>query len=356
MVNKLLSVETAVIVPNWNGARLLPECLSALSMQTYRDFTLWLVDNGSIDGSDVLLNDLERTRHPDWLAAPLPNPSQVIRNVDNLGFAEGNNQAMRPAIHTSRFVVTLNNDAVAEPHFLQRLVETATGGEPSLGMIASTMLFAHRPEKVASAGISIHRNGVALDRAVGLSTSRLETGGIRPVFGPSAGAALYRSDMLRDVGLFDSRFFSYLEDADLAWRARLRGWRAVHNPLAKVRHEYSATGGQNSTFKRRLVSRNRVWLLYKNMPTPLLAGNSIAVLWYELAVFLRSAVLRDFPLLKGRLEALAHLRELTPDRRKIISSARVHPSEVAEMLAPPLSVLQSLKYHKRLDDLLKPQG
>ena len=111
----------------------------------------------------------------------------------------------------------------------------------------------------------MHTDGVALDRAVGLTSSKLETGGIRPVFGPSAGAALYRSDMLRDVGLFDSLFFSYLEDADLAWRARLKGWRAVHTPYAKVRHEYSATGGQNSPFKRRLVSRNRIWLVYKNM-------------------------------------------------------------------------------------------
>ncbi|HKP51156.1 MAG TPA: glycosyltransferase family 2 protein, partial [Chloroflexia bacterium] len=351
-----MSTETAVIVPNWNGARLLPECLSALSVQTYRDFTLWLVDNGSIDGSDALLDDLERTRRPEWLATPLPNPTQVIRNADNLGFAEANNQAMRPAIRTARYIVTLNNDAVPEPDFLERLIEAARQGEPSLGMVAATMLFAHRPEKVASAGISIHREGVALDRAVGLSTSRLETGGIRPVFGPSAGAALYRSDMLRDVGLFDSRFFSYLEDADLAWRARLRGWRAVHNPLAKVRHEYSATGGQNSPFKRRLISRNRIWLLYKNMPTPLFPANSIAMLRYELAVLLSSVVRGDRHLLRGRLEGLARLRELTRDRRKTISSARVHPSEVAEMLAPPLSVRQSLKYRKRLDNLLKPQS
>lgn len=162
--------------------------------------------------------------------------------------------------------------------------------------------------------------------------------------------------MLRDVDLFDSRFFSYLEDADLAWRARLRGWRAVHNPLAKVKHEYSATGGQNSPFKRRLISRNRIWLLYKNMPTPLFTANSIAVLRYELAVFLSGVVKGDRHLLRGRLEGLARLRELTPDRRKTISSARVHPTEVAEMLAPPLSIRQALKYRKRLDNLLKPQS
>ena len=334
----------------------MPECLSALAMQTYRDFTLWLVDNGSIDGSDALLGDLESARQPDWLAVPLANAPYIIRNADNLGFAEANNQAMRQAISTARFIVTLNNDAVPEPDFLEKLVDATRGREATTGMVAATMLFAHRPALVASAGISIHRDGVALDRAVGLSTRQLETGGIRPVFGPSAGAALYTSAMLRDVGLFDSRFFSYLEDADLAWRARLRGWRAVHTPYARVKHEYSATGGQNSPFKRRLVSRNRMWLLYKNMPSPLVTSNLIGVLRYELAVIAASSFRRDKHTINGRLEGFARLREFTADRRMIISSARVHPTEFASMLAPPLSVPQALKYRKRLDTLLKPQS
>src|SRR5207248_5293628 len=112
---------------------------------------------------------------------------------------------------------------------------------------------------------SIHRDGVALDRGLGCSKSALQEGGTTPVFGPLAGAALYRAELLRDVGLFDARFFSYLEDADLAWRARCRGWRALHNPRATVRHVYSATGKQESPFKRRHLARNRLWTIYKNM-------------------------------------------------------------------------------------------
>ena len=97
-------------------------------------------------------------------------------------------------------------------------------------MVASTMLFAHLPHVVASAGLSVHRDGVALERGMGLPAAEVEQAGTRPVFGATAGAALYRAAMLKDVGLFDERFFSYLEDADLAWRARWRGWRALHNP------------------------------------------------------------------------------------------------------------------------------
>ena len=88
-------IETTVIILNWNGARLLPACLSALARQTYRDFELVLVDNGSIDGSLRLLADLSSDLQPDWLDAPLPRKARLILNADNLGFAEGNNVALR---------------------------------------------------------------------------------------------------------------------------------------------------------------------------------------------------------------------------------------------------------------------
>jgi hypothetical protein len=163
--------ETAVIILNWNGARLLPECLSALASQTYRDFELWLVDNGSIDSSAALLSDLESSQQPSWLTSPLPHPARVIRNRDNAGFAGGNNQAIRRC--ASKYVALLNNDAIAEPQWLGELVATATSHPPRVGMVASTMLFANLPERVASAGISIHKDGVALDRGLGLPSDTL---------------------------------------------------------------------------------------------------------------------------------------------------------------------------------------
>ncbi|MDQ3704238.1 MAG: glycosyltransferase family 2 protein [Chloroflexota bacterium] len=346
--------ETAVIILNWNGARLLPECLSALAAQAYRDFELWLVDNGSIDGSHALLDDLERTLQPEWLAHPLPRAARIIRNSDNVGFAGGNNQGMR--LCAARYVVALNNDAIADDGWLGQLVETARTGGRSVGMVASTMLFSHRPELVASAGISVHADGVALDRAPGMLSTELERVGTRPVFGPSAGAALYTATMLRDVGLFDERFFSYLEDADLAWRARSRGWRALHNPHARVRHEYSATGGHNSAFKRRLLARNRVWLLYKNMPTALMQRHAPLIARYDLLAVLNALLTGDRASLKGRLEGLSSLRRFTDSRRKGLSSARLHPDELDRLMAPALSPRQVLKYRRRIDSILTPSS
>ena len=115
-------IETTVIILNWNGARLLPACLSALARQTYRDFELVLVDNGSIDGSLRLLADLSSDIQPDWLNAPLPGKARLILNADNLGFAEGNNVALRDI--RSPYVALLNNDAIADPYWVVRGIRT----------------------------------------------------------------------------------------------------------------------------------------------------------------------------------------------------------------------------------------
>src|SRR5206468_2274482 len=112
-----------------------------------------------------------------------------------------------------------------------------------------------------SCGIAIDPAGIAWDRYGGSPTSAVDRD--REVFGPCAGAALYRRAMLEDVGLFDGDFFAYLEDVDLAWRARLRGWGCVLEPVAVVRHAHSATLGEGSPFKRYLLGRNKVWVLAK---------------------------------------------------------------------------------------------
>ena len=89
--------------------------------------------------------------------------------------------------------------------------------------------------------------------------------------------------MLRDVGGFDERFFAYYEDADLAWRARMRGWRCVYEPTAIVYHVHSATLGHESPRKHYLVGRNRVRTLAKNATGAQLLRFGPAILAYELA-------------------------------------------------------------------------
>ena len=344
----------AVVVVNWNGAHHLPGCLSALAAQTYRNFAVWVLDNGSTDGSAALL---ARAADGAWPAAPprdgAPPPAlHLLWEPANTGFAAGNNRAFAAALADPavEYLVPLNNDTVADPGWLAALVAPAAA-DPHLGSVASTLLFANRPDRVASAGITVHRDGLALDRGVGWDAGALPTAP-QPVFGPSAGAALYRRALLADVGLFDPAFGSYLEDADLAWRARLRGWRAAWAPAARVLHVVSATGGQGSPFKSYHLARNRIWCLLKNLPGPLLARCWPYILRYDALAVLYGLARGDRSLVRGRADALRDLPRVLAQRRAIQARRRVSAAQVARWLAPAPGPRGALHARTAVDDLL----
>jgi hypothetical protein len=189
------------------------------------------------------------------------------------------------------------------------------------------MVRAAAPGIVDSAGIDLDRAGLAWDRFGGRPADEVPA---RPVdvFGACAGAALYTRELLEDVGPFDEAFFAYLDDVDLAWRARLRGWRAVLAPAAVVRHAHSATAGAASTRKRRWLGRNKVRLLAKNYPTGQLLRNLHWVVLFD-AVALAGALLTPNPdglpgklaSFAGRLDGVRSLASALRARR-IVQSRR----------------------------------
>lgn len=285
--------ETTVVIPNWNGRHLLGRCLRALRAQTYQDFAVVVVDNGSTDGSVAYL----REHFPEV---------QIIANEKNRGFAAATNQGIRApgGPRASRFVATLNNDTEVDPSWLAALVaamETEMESAPGVGMCASAMLFAHRPEMINSAGIAVDRAGIAWDRLGGAPVAALGDAPVE-VFGPCAGGALYRRAMLEEIGLFDEDFFAYMEDVDLAWRARAAGWRCLFAPQARLLHHHSATGKEGSPFKSFHLGRNKVWLLLKNYPARELWHHAPLALLYDLAAVLYALLARrDVHALRGRL-------------------------------------------------------
>lgn len=352
-----------VIIVNWNGARHLPGCLAALANQTYHDFALWVVDNGSTDESLPLLEAIgprldyrASIRRPYVRGGAGPGADlHLLRNPQNTGFAGGNNRALREVLYQAdcAYLVTLNNDTQAAPHWLAGLVAAVEAGGPRLGMVASTLVFAHRPDLVQSAGICVCQDGLAYDLGLGQRVDQLPRAVLRPVFGPSAGAALYRRELLLDVGLFDPRFGSYLEDVDLAWRARLRGWEAGWAPQARVRHAVSATGGQESPFKNYHLARNRIWTVAKNMPTALLRRWAPLILRYDLLACAYGLLRRDGSLLRGRFDALRGLDPLRHDRARIQAGRRVADDTLAGLFAPALAPREALRVRTRLNTLLR---
>ena len=290
-----------VVIPTVRGRTWLPACLNALRAQTFRDFDIFIIDNASTDG----------TRN--WLSAQ--SDVHVIRNETNVGFAAACNQGMRAS--RSPFIALLNDDTRADAGWLEALVSEVLNIERrvphgqstpdihhmSLGACASLMLYADRPDMVQSAGISMDRAAIAWDRLGGRHVSDAQAA--CDVFGASGGACLYRRAMLDAIGLFDERFFAYLEDVDLAWRAQRAGWRCVYVPQARVLHYTSATGGEGSPFKQRLLGRNKQWMVAKNArmrDLPL-------IVLYDLLGAVASGVARgNWAHVRGRIVALRHLR------------------------------------------------
>ena len=204
---------TSVIVLNWNGRDLLDACLGSLSGQLGADVELIVVDNGSRDGSAAYL----RREWPQVRLLALPG---------NRGFSGGVNAGLH--IARGEYLVLFNNDAVAAPDFLARIT-APLDADPGLGAVAGVLQFAHRPELVASAGICVHRDGVALDDHMLLPLEELPAAPV-PVWGASGGAVAYRRAALLDAGSFDEGYFAYLEDVDLSWRLRMRGWPTLLAP------------------------------------------------------------------------------------------------------------------------------
>ncbi len=244
----------SVIVVNWNGAAYVSECLASLARQTYSELELIVVDNGSTDDSLAVLRGAANNR------------LTVIEAGRNLGFAGGNNLGIRAA--RGAYVALLNNDAVAEPGWIEALARTA-GADPRVGMCASKIYLAGQPGLLDGAGLLISADGIGRGRG------RLEPDG--PAFTreedvllPSGCAALYRRTMLDEIGLFDEQFFAYCEDSDLGLRARIAGWRCRFVPDAVVYHRYSGSTSPYSAFKAFQVERNRIWVVTKCFPLRLL--------------------------------------------------------------------------------------
>lgn len=239
----------SVIIANLNGKAYLPECLGSLSAQTFRDFEVVVVDNGSTDGSGGLIR-----RDFPWV--------KVISLEANTGFARGNNIGFEGS--SSEFVATLNNDTIAGPGWLQALYDSVKDNSDT-GMVASKIYLGKEGVELDSAGMLLYPDGMSRQRGRG-ETDIGQFDGSAEVLFPSACAALYRREMLRQIGYFDEDFFSYCEDADLGLRGRLAGWKAVLAPGATVRHLYSQTSGTYSEFKAFHVERNHFWVLLKDLP------------------------------------------------------------------------------------------
>ncbi len=292
----------SVIVLNYNGKGFLNSCLSSLASQTYSDFEVIVVDNGSRDGSPEYIEE----NYP-WV--------RLAKNDENLGFAGGTNVGIRAA--KGEFVITLNNDSRADSRFIEELIKPMA--DPEVGVCAAKMLF---PDgRINSAGICISRSGAAWDRGM-FEPDRGQYEFVEEVFGACAGAALYRREMLDEIGLFDEDFFLYLEDVDLAFRARLAGWKCLYVPGARVIHHHGGTAGVGSDLAVYYGNRNIVWYPIKDFPFRLLITSLPFIVARNLAVVPYYALRgQGGVILKSKLDALKGVVKMMEKRKDVVRRA-----------------------------------
>jgi GT2 family glycosyltransferase len=222
--------DVAVTIVAYESERTLGACLDALAAQVLSPREVVVVDNASADGSAALAR-----RHA--------VVSRVESNAGNVGFAAGQNQAIRAT--RSPWVLVLNPDAVLEPRFLAELASRTAGDRPRLGTLCGKLrrlgsdLSRPDPPRIDCAGMVFTREFRHLDRGSG-EVDRGQFEREEVVFGASGAAALYRRAMIDDVAIegefFDEAFFAYREDADVAWRAQLLGWDCLYVPTAVGYH------------------------------------------------------------------------------------------------------------------------
>jgi GT2 family glycosyltransferase len=245
----------SVVVVNWNRKPLLRACLESLRRQVAVTFEVIVVDNGSVDGSaDMAAREFG---------------VEVIRNSENRGFCAANNQGIRAA--RGEFIALMNNDAEAEAGWLEALWRACSSG-PDVGMAASKILVWEDPGIIDKAGHLIYPDGQNRGRGSG-ERDRGQYDREEEVLWPDGCAAMYRKEMLDQIGGFDEDFFAYADDAELGLRARIAGWRCIYTPRAVVRHHRGATLGKDSVRRLELIERNRLLLAVKLFPVSLLCVN-----------------------------------------------------------------------------------
>jgi GT2 family glycosyltransferase len=335
--DKVSKVTISIVIPNLNGINYLETCLNSIKEQSFQEYEVIIVDDGSIDSSVAYIES-----HYPWV--------RVIEHDDIRGFCESVNDGIKAA--EGEYIVLLNNDTMVDKRWLEKLMKAAKKN-PTTGFYSSKMFFYGRGKEklINAAGDEMSVDGNI--RNIGFyQKDSEEYSQSKKVFGACAGAAMYRRSMLDEIGYFDEDFFIFYDDADISFRAQLLGYECVYVPEAVVYHVHSGTIGLLSEQRAFLTSVNNLNVLIKNMPLKLF-------LRYFYNIY-RTQVSQIYefsgnpggvkPLLKGKLRALKLLARMLRKRRWIQRNKAVSDEHIEDLLLEGTRDL-SIKGKKRRKEI-----
>ena len=311
----------SVTVVTYNSGRFIRRCLEAVLEQRYPALEVIVIDNASTDGTPDILERFE-------------GRCRIVYNEENLGFAAAQNQAI--SLSSGAWVLTLNPDVLLLPDFVANLMEAA-GLDDRVGTLCGKLLMVDasfdvpNQRVVDSTGIYFtpmlrHFDRGCLEAYNGHYRKR------EYVFGATAAAACYRREMIEDVSVdgefFDSAFFTYREDADVAWRAQLLGWKCVYDPIACGYHVRKLRPGMRRFLPPEINMhsvKNRFLMRIKNVTAGVYLRNFVPITARDLGILAYCLILERSSLKAFGLLA-RDLRRTWAKRREIQSRRRVDDS------------------------------
>lgn len=251
-----------IIILNWNGLADTLQCIKAVENQTYKEWQVFLIDNNS-DNQEAAVLVKEFGKHPQIT---------TITNDKNYGFTEGNNRQLKNLLNNPdyEYIALLNNDAFPQPQWLEELHKAAKQNQS--GMVASKMINYFKPDQMDNSGHRMLNTAEVIP--IGFEDPIDEHETATENMGACAGACLYSTKMLKDIGVFDSYFATGYEDAEFGVRANVLGYKTVYAPKAVVHHKISQSVSKIRDEEYVLkIQLNIFYTYFKLMPIGILILN-----------------------------------------------------------------------------------
>ena len=289
----------SIVVLNYQGEKTIAKTIDSLLRQIFpkKDYEIIIVDNNSHDKSRQII-DQYQTKY-----------SKLIKKIylpKNIGFGQGNNVAIKAS--TAKYVVLLNNDCIANRHWLLSLVKLADSDEKIFSVSSKIKRYPKRLNQIQNAGSIVFQDGYGRDIGAIVTQGHQQLYEIddgqynqaREVYSTCGASALYRKSILDKIGYFDDNYFMYYEDTELSERARLAGYQNFYSPKSVVYHHHAASSKEWSPFFIYHVEYGRLLHLLFHFP--------LQVFLSEFIKFTAKSILRMLRHPKGVAKNMVYLQ------------------------------------------------